>query len=349
MQAHALSEHVHHEDEHAHNRIGERRTRWVIAIATVMMLGELLVGWWTGSVALTADGWHMGTHVGALGLTLVAYWYARTRAGHDTFSFGTGKVYALAGYTSGVLLALVALWMAYEGIRNLVTHPAVDYRDSLPVAALGFVVNIVSTALLSRGHHHGHGHGHAGHAGHAHGHHAGPDHGHRHRRAADRPAPRPGTLDFNLRAAYIHIFADAMTSLLAVAALSLGWWAGLWYLDPLMGLIGGGVIVWWAASLCRQAARQLLDVVSSPHHEQIVRERLEAIDDVRVADLHVWELGPGRRSCIVSVVTARPREVSDYRAAVLSALDVSHLTIEIHRCGLAHGAPRPATEPAHDH
>ncbi|HEX3766493.1 MAG TPA: CDF family Co(II)/Ni(II) efflux transporter DmeF [Kofleriaceae bacterium] len=335
MQAHDLSEHVHHEDEHAHNRVGERRTKWVIAITAVMMVGELIVGWWTGSVALTADGWHMGTHVGALGLTLVAYWYARTRAGHDRFSFGTGKIYALAGYTSGVLLTIVALVMAYEGIHNLITHPPVDYRDSLPVAALGFVVNLISTALLSRGQHYGHGHGHHGHGHHGHGH----DHAH-------RPAPVPGTLDFNLRAAYIHIFADAMTSLLAIAALSLGWWAGVWYLDPLMGLIGGAVIIWWAGSLCLQAARQLLDVVSSPHHERIVRERLESIDDVRVADLHVWELGPGRRSCIVSVVTARPREVSDYRDAVLSALEVSHLTIEIHRCGLAHGEP---AHHGHDH
>ncbi|TMQ13203.1 MAG: hypothetical protein E6J91_19270 [Deltaproteobacteria bacterium] len=140
-----------------------------------------------------------------------------------------------------------------------------------------------------------------------------------------------------------------MTSLLAVAALSLGWWAGMWYLDPLMGLIGGGVIVWWAVSLCRQASRQLLDVVSSPHHERIVRERLEAIDDVRVADLHVWELGPGRRSCIVSVVTARPREVTDYRDAVLSALDIAHLTIEIHQCELAHDAPRDVRQAVQRH
>lgn len=340
MQAHDLAEHVHHEDEHAHNRVGEKRTRWVIAITAVTMVGELVVGWWTGSVALQADGWHMGSHVLALGLTLAAYWYARTRA-RDKFSFGTGKVYALAGYTSGVLLVLVAAWMAYEGCHNLITHPDVDYRDSLPVAALGFVVSVVSTALLSRGHHDRHGHAGHGHADHGHGHdvHGG--------RATAHAAPEPGTLDFNLRAAYIHIFTDAMTSLLAVAALALGWWAGLWYLDPLMGLIGGGVIVWWAVNLCRQAARQLLDVVSSPHHERIVRERLEAIDDVRVADLHVWELGPGRRSCIVSVVTARPREVSDYRHAVLSALDISHLTIEIHRCGLPHSAPRPAAEPAH--
>src|SRR5882757_367763 len=120
MQAHDLSEHVHHEDEDDHNRAGERRTRWVVAITAVMMIGELGAGWWTGSVALTADGWHMGTHVGALGLTLVAYWYARTRASHDSFSFGTGKVYALAGYTSAVLLALVAVWLAVEGIVRLV-------------------------------------------------------------------------------------------------------------------------------------------------------------------------------------------------------------------------------------
>ena len=329
MQAHDLSAHVHHEDEDGHNRAGERRTRWVVGVTAVTMVGELIVGWWTGSVALTADGWHMGTHVGALGLTLVAYWYARTRAGHDAFSFGTGKVYALAGYTSGVLLALVALWMAKEGLENLITHPPVDYRDALPVAGVGLVVNFVSAYLLSRGHHHGHGHGHGHHAPHHHGH--------------DQP-PKTGTLDFNLRAAYIHIIADALTSLLAIAALSLGWGMGLWFLDPLMGLIGGGVIIWWAVTLCLQASRQLLDVVSSPRHEQVVRQRLEAIDDVRVADLHVWELGPGRRSCIVSVVTAHPREIGAYRAAVLAALDVAHLTIEVHQCGLAHDVARPGVD-----
>ena len=353
MGAHDLSEHVHHEDESDHNRSGERRTRWVVAITTVMMVGELIVGWWTGSMALTADGWHMGTHVGALGLTLVAYWYARTRAGHDAFSFGTGKVYALAGYTSGVLLALVAIWMAKEGIEHLVTHPPVNYRDALPVAAVGFIVNLVSAYLLSRGHHYGHGHHHGhdhGH-GHAHGHPYRHDHGHGHGHdhGGEEPAPVPGTLDFNLRAAYIHIIADAMTSLFAMGALSLGWWANLWFLDPLMGLVGGAVITWWAVSLCRQASRQLLDVVSSPRHEQIVRQRLEAIDDVRVADLHVWELGPGRRSCIVSVVTAHPREVTDYRDAVLSALDVAHLTIEVHQCELAHESALPDALPAHHH
>ena len=331
MQAHDLSEHVHHEDEDDHNRGGERRTRWVVAITAVTMVGELIVGRMTGSVALSADGWHMGTHVGALGLTLVAYWYARTRAGRDAFSFGTGKVYALAGYTSGVLLTLVALWMVKEGTEHLITHPEVDYGEALPVALVGFLVNLVSAYLLSRNQHYGHGHhGHHHDHGHARGSHDHAGHGH----AGGKPAP--GTLDFNLRAAYIHIVADALTSVLAIGALALGWWGNLWFLDPLTGLVGGGVIVWWAVSLCRQASRQLLDVVSSPRHEQIVRQRLEAIDDVRVADLHVWELGPGRRSCIVSVVTARPREVTAYRSAVLAALDVAHLTIEVHQCGLAH-------------
>jgi len=339
MQAHDLSEHVHHEDEREHNRVGERRTWWVVGITAVMMVGELLVGWRTGSVALQTDGWHMGTHVFALGLTLIAYWYARTRAGNDAFSFGTGKIYALAGYTSGVLLAVVAFLMGVEGIEHLIHGETPRYRDALPVAALGFVVNLVSALLLSRGHHYGHSHSHAGHGHHnGHGHdHAGHDHA-----AAGKPVA--GTLDFNMRAAYIHVFADAMTSLAAVCALALGSWAEMWYLDGLMGLIGGAVIVWWAVTLCRQAGRQLLDVVSSPRHEQVVRERLEAIDDVRVADLHVWELGPGRRSCIVSVVTARPREVADYREAVLSALDIAHLTIEIHRCELPHGAVRPEVD-----
>jgi len=344
MQAHDLSEHVHHEDEDDHNRSGERRTRWVVAITALTMIGELIVGQLTGSVALKADGWHMGTHAAALGMSLAAYWYARTRMGHDAFSFGTGKVYALAGYTSGVLLALVALWMVVEGVEKLLGDHSVDYRDALPVAAVGFVVNIASALLLSKDHHYGHGH----HHGHGHGHdHHGHGHGHDHHGHA-HDAPKPGTLDFNLRAAYIHIIADALTSLMAIGALSLGLWIDLWFLDPLMGLVGGAVITWWAISLCRQASRQLLDVVSSPRHEELVRQRLEAIDDVRVADLHVWELGPGRRSCIVSVVTARPRAVSAYRDAVLAALPVAHLTIEIHQCALAHAEGEPA-EPGHSH
>ncbi|HEY1547830.1 MAG TPA: CDF family Co(II)/Ni(II) efflux transporter DmeF [Kofleriaceae bacterium] len=334
MDGHDLAAHAHHEPDADHNRSGERRTRWVVGLTAIMMIGELTVGTMTGSLALTADGWHMGTHVGALGLTLVAYWYARTRAGKDTFSFGTGKVYALAGYTSGVLLALVAIWMAKEGIERLITHPAVNFGEAIPIAALGLVVNVVSAILLGHSHtygdDHGHGHGHD-HHDHDHDH----DHDHHDHANPDEP-PKPGTLDFNLRAAYVHIIADALTSILAIGALIAGKYAGLWFFDPAMGLVGGAVITWWAVGLCRQASRQLLDVVSSPTCERVVRDKLEAIDDVRIADLHVWDLGPGRRSCIVSIVTARPREVEEYRRAVLDGLDVAHLTIEVHRCELPH-------------
>ncbi len=351
MKTHELSAHAHHEDEDEHNKSGERRTKWVVILAGLMMVGELIAGWYSGSMALTADGWHMGTHVGALGLTLVAYWYARTRAGNDAFSFGTGKVYALAGYTSGVLLALVALWMAVEGVERLIEHPTIIYNEALPIALLGFVVNLVSALLLSRGHHYGHGHGHGHDHGHDHDHdHDGHDgHDGHHADASGDAKPVPGTLDFNLRAAYIHILADAMTSVLAIGALTLGKYAGLWYLDPAMGLVGGAVITWWAISLCRQASRQLLDVVSSPKHEDEVRHKLEAIDDVRVADLHVWELGPGRRSCIVSLVTSTPRDVAFYRETVLGALDVAHLTIEIHQCGLSHDDVSDEAQVAHHH
>jgi cation diffusion facilitator family transporter len=335
--AHDLSAHVHHEDDESFNKSGERRTMFVVVIAFAMMATELVIGYMSGSLALTADGWHMGTHVGALGLTLVAYWYARTRAGHDAFSFGTGKVYALAGFTSGIVLSLVALWMVVEGVERLITRPDVNYGEALPIAALGLVVNGVSAFVLGKGHHYGHAHGHD-HDHDDHDDHAGHDHA----------KPKAGTLDFNLRAAYIHILADAMTSLLAIGSLALGMWAGLWFLDPIMGFIGGAVITWWAVTLCRQASRQLLDVVSSPSHEQLVRDKLEAIDDVRVADLHVWELGPGRRSCIVSLVTMHPRDVAFYRDSVLSALPVAHLTIEIHQCGLPHEQPM-GTQVAHSH
>jgi cation diffusion facilitator family transporter len=335
MGTHDLSAHAHHTDEGVHNRSGERRTLYVVALTAVMMVGELIVGFLTGSVALKADGWHMGTHVGALGLTLVAYWYARKHAGNDTFSFGTGKVYALAGYTSGIVLVIVALLLAVEGVEKLVEQPTVNYGEALPIAALGLGVNLLSAFLLGTSHHYGHGHKHEHHHDH--------DHDHKPKK------PEAGTLDFNLRAAYIHIMADAMTSVMAIIALALGKWADLWFLDPAMGLVGGVVITAWSISLCRQASRQLLDVVSSPRHEDLVRRKLEAIDDVKVADLHVWELGPGRRSCIVSVVTATPRELAYYRDAVLSALPVAHLTIEIHQCELPHADGPVAVQHAHAH
>ncbi len=157
MHEHDLSEHVHHHDAVAELGHGERRTRWVVLLTLVMMVAELIVGWWTGSLALTADGWHMATHAGALGLALLAYWYARAHAGNDAFTFGTGKVYALAGYTSGVLLIGVAGWMAVEGVVRLVSPHAVAFAEALPVAVIGLGVNLVSAWLLHGADGHGHG------------------------------------------------------------------------------------------------------------------------------------------------------------------------------------------------
>jgi cation diffusion facilitator family transporter len=364
-------EHAHHAMRDRAPRVAERRTRWVVLITLLMMIGELLVGWWSGSMALTADGWHMGTHAGALSLTAAAYWFARTRANHGAFAFGTGKVYALAGYTSGVILGIVALWMGVEGTLRLLHPRVIEVTEALWVATLGLFVNVGCALLL--GHDHDHEHGHGGH-GHGHGHGHGRDRGkapkhdhdhgdhdhdhgdHDHDRGHDRGAPTraaaeaapaaplppaspsAGGRDHNLRAAYLHIVADAVTSVLAIVALLLGRYAGLWFADPAMGIIGGGVILSWAIGLCRQAAHQLLDVATSPELETWVRTRLESIDDVRVADLHVWELGPGQHGCVVSLVTAKPRHVDEYRKALLSSPSIAHLTVEIHGCERGHVA-----------
>ena len=315
---HELSEHAHHTDLAVDRSHGERRTLWVVMIASVMMVTELVVGSITGSLALTADGWHMATHVGALGMTFGAYWYARTRATSDAFTFGTGKVYALAGYTSGIVLAVVAGWMGYEAVEHLIDRPDVAFGQALPVAALGLGVNLTSAVLLGHGHDHEDDHDHHDHPDHDHDH----DHAHHH--------------DHNLRAAYLHVLADAMTSVLAIGALVAGRYAGAWYLDPIAGAVGGVVVLSWSISLCRGAGRQLLDVVPDREHEKTLRAKLEAVDDVRIADLHVWELGPGRRGCIVSLVTSAPREIDYYRDVILGAVPMAHLTVEVHCCSRGH-------------
>jgi cation diffusion facilitator family transporter len=286
----------------------EVRTRWVVAITAAMMVGELVVGTLTNSMALTADGWHMATHAGALGMSAAAYWFARTRARASTFTFGTGKVYALAGYTSAVVLGLVAALMMAESFRRL-DHPLpIQFAEALPVAVLGLFVNLVSVKLLDADveHHHDH------HGG---------DHGH----------------DHNLRAAYFHVLADAFTSVLAIGALLGGRYLGWSFLDPAMGIVGGLVILRWGIGLCRDSAKQLLDVLPSSEAADAIRKRVEEIDDVRVADLHLWEIAPGHHGCIVSLVTDNPRDTAFYRQAIMDVFPIAHLTVEVHRC-LGHEA-----------
>ena len=282
----------------------ERRTRIVVALAVGVMILEIVAGHLTGSLALTADGWHMATHAAALGLSATGYWFARTRSGRPEFSFGTGKVYALVGYTSALLIAGVAVWMLVEAVTRIARPIAVDYLDALPVAVLGLLVNLASLGLLGpRGHDEGHGH----------------------------------AEDHNMRSAYLHVAADALTSVLAIGALLAGLFVGWTAFDPVAGLVGGLAIGRWAIELCRTTGSALLDVSPCRDTEARVRAALEAIDDVRVLDFHLWQLGPGRRACVAAIVVGSPRETSYYRQRVLDVEPLAHLTIEVHRCGAGHG------------
>jgi cation diffusion facilitator family transporter len=306
MHADTLDRYRHDHGGAVHAARHETRTRWVVVLTCAMMIGELIVGYATNSLALTADGWHMATHAGALSMAAFAYWFARTRAKESAFSFGTGKVHALAGYTSAVVLAMVALWMLGESASRLLHPMTIHFREALPVAAIGLLVNLASAALLHPGgEHHDHDHS---------------DHRH----------------DHNLRAAYVHVLADALTSVLAISALVGGRYFGWNFLDPMMGVVGGVVILRWAYSLCADAARQLLDMVPSAKLVDAIRARLESVDDVRVADLHLWDAGPNQRSCIVSLVTSQPRAPDEYARLVEETGGARHVTVEVHTCDHVH-------------
>jgi cation diffusion facilitator family transporter len=272
-------------------------------LTATMMVIEVVAGYATNSMALLADGWHMATHVGALGLASAAYWVSRRFAGHRAFTFGTGKVRALAGYTSAVALALVAIAMMAESVSRLRNPAAIDFASSLPAAVLGLFVNIASVFLL-----------------HVHDDNDGDDeHDH----------------DHNHRAAFLHVVADMFTSGLAIVALLAGRYLGWGWLDAVAGIVGGLVILKWGTSLVRSTSLELLDVSFSTILEDDIRSELEALDDVRVRDLHVWSLGGGAKSCVVTLVTAAPRDARCYRET-LSRFGLAHLTIEVQRCEEGH-------------
>jgi cation diffusion facilitator family transporter len=315
----------------------EARTRWVVALTAAMMIGELVVGRLTESMALTADGWHMGSHAGALGLSALGYWFARTRAGHAAFTFGTGKVYAVAGYTSAVALSLIAVLMLVESAERLFDPRQVAFGQALPVAVLGLAVNLVCAKLLHVGHDHSHEHDHD----HPHEH---DDHEHRADERGDG-AGHHAHHDHNLRSAYLHVLADALTSVLAILALVGGRYLGWAMLDPLMGIVGGVVILKWGIGLCRSAGQQLLDTVPSQRLLDAIRAKIEAVGDARVADLHLWDIGPGQRACIVSLVTSAPESPSFYRRLIAEAAPLAHVTVEVERCpghAEASSSPQPA-------
>lgn len=292
---------------HAHDR-NARRTAWVVLLTAVMMVGEIVAGYLTGSMALLADGFHMATHAGALGVAALAYRYARRHVGDPRFSFGTGKVGDLAGFASALVLGMVALGIAVESISRLANPTSVAFPEATVVAVLGLAVNLASAALLSGGHHHHHAHDHH----HGHDHHRG-HHSH-------------GRADNNLRAAYVHVLADALTSVLAIVALLAGRHLGWIWLDPVMGMVGALVIARWSWSLMRDSANVLLDT-TDPHLAEEIRACVEGPGDARIVDLHVWQLGPEAHAAILEV--AGVPCAATVRERLAPVHELAHITIEL--------------------
>ena len=309
MHTHSLDQHMHDHvflgDKHEEN---ERRTWFVVALTLVMMVGEIAAGSLFGSMALLADGWHMGTHAAALGIAGAAYMFARRQSKNARFSFGTGKFGDLAAFSSALILGMIAVQIAYESVLRLISPVPIVYGEAIAVASLGLAVNLFSAWLLrgSHDHHHGHAHDH------------GHDHHHHHH-------------DNNFRAAYIHVLADAATSVLAIVALLIAMFSGWNRIDPAVGIVGSIVIASWAWTLIRDAGGVLLDVSFDNRLEQAIRARLEKGDD-RVTDLHVWQLGPGHCAAVISLVSDAPLQPAIYKERLGDLKGLSHVTVEVEHC-----------------
>ena len=286
----------HHFLGHAHAH-AENRALIAASVTAIFMVVEVGAGFLYGSMALLADGVHMATHVGALGLAAGAYWLARRHAANTRFTFGSGKFGDLAAFTSAIILGLTALAVAGESVMRLVTPITVQYGDALLIAVIGLVVNLVSALILKDDHH-----------------------GHHHH-------------DNNMRAAYVHVLADAGTSLLAIAALAAGYYWGLSWFDPAVGIIGAVVIASWAYGLIRDSALVLLDADADPKLSAAIRSTVERELGARVDDLHLWRLGPGHRGLIVSLVSPGPTSAEQIKAELRRHYpDLSHVTVEVAVC-----------------
>src|SRR5213594_3871278 len=280
----------------------ERRTRMVIGITAAMMVLEIAVGLMSHSMALLADGWHMSTHVLAFLITAVAYYFARTQAGNARFSFGTGKVSVLGGFTSAVVLSIVAFLMAGESVHRLFAPLEIHFNEAIGIACLGLLVNLGCAVLLADRHHES-------------------DDGSSHHE------------DLNLRAAYLHVLADAFTSVLAITALTGGKFFGWAWLDPVVGIVGSGVVFSWAYTLLRDTSGILLDrTPASSDLPDEIRRAIESDRDSLVTDLHVWQVGIGKFAAMISVVAHRPKSSDEYREMLRGHGELAHLTIETQHC-----------------
>jgi cation diffusion facilitator family transporter len=330
---------------HSHVFLGEnheraeRRTWAVIWLCAVMMVAEIVGGALFGSLALVADGLHMSTHASAMLIAALAYSFARKHARDRRFVFGTGKLGDLAGFTSAVILAMIALLIGYEAVERFLTPVPIHFGEAIPIAAVGLLVNITSAWLLSgRGHDHGHapGHGHPDHgldhAGHGHDHADHAEHGHDHTGQEAHAADDHGvdTRDHNIRSAYIHVIADAMVSVLAIIGLSLAKAFGWLWMDPLAGIVGALVIANWSYGLMRDTGAILLDISSSGTIDERIRSAVESAGD-KLIDLHVWRVGPGHFAAVASIVSrVSHRGPAFYHEALRRLNGLSHITVEVH-------------------
>jgi cation diffusion facilitator family transporter len=325
-----------HSQAHSHVFLGEgharneRRTWMVIGLCSVMMIAEIVGGILFGSIALVADGLHMSTHASALLLAALAYSYARRYANDQRFSFGTGKLGDLAGFTSAIVLAMIALLIGYEAISRFISPVPISFDEAIPIAALGLAVNVASVLLLSGGGHHHHGQAHD-HAGHDHSH----DDAHRIEAGGDVPsfqehehAHGAAHRDNNMRAAIIHVLADAAVSVLVIAGLLLGRFLGWIWMDPAAGLCGAVVIAAWSYGLVRDTGAILLDMNPDRALSERIRVMIEADGD-RLRDLHLWRLGPGHLGAILSIATQRQREPEYYQSLLDQFRTLSHVTVQV--------------------
>ncbi len=306
MHFHSLDQWQHAHDFNIDSTEGERKTLMVVLLTACMMVVEIAAGYLFGSMALLADGWHMGTHVAALSISIFAYRYARRHADNPMYSFGTGKVSALGGFASAIALAVVALMMAIESVERLLVPQTIRFDEAILVAIIGLVVNLVSAWLLHGGHGHHH---HESHQHQAHHHH-----------------------DHNLRAAYLHVIADALTSLLAIVALFTGKYFGWVWMDAVMGLVGAVLITRWGYGLLVETSAVLLDSTPDEQTHHDIKTAIESDADNQVTDLHVWRLGPGHYGVIISLVTHDPQAPQHYKALLRGLTQIGHITIEVNHC-----------------